>query len=112
MSVNLWKSLFLDRDDDHFISRGPRGIEHQKGEPAVAGYEAELFVVGRHGVIPHRPTSSLASGIFGRRQNPAMYATKDGIVEGVEFFPGGRFEDDRIVSHATGCASSDWCGIA
>jgi hypothetical protein len=28
--------------------------------------------------------------------NPAVDATKDGIVEGVEFFLGGRFDDDGV----------------
>ena len=56
--------------------------------------------------------ASCGARIFGQRHNPAVDATKDGIVEGVEFFLGGRFDDDRVVSHATGCASGDWCGIA
>ncbi len=56
--------------------------------------------------------ASCGARIFGQRQNPAVDAAKDGIVEGVEFFVGGRFDDDGVVSHAIGCASSDWRGIA
>ncbi len=45
---NVGKSLFLDRCHDHLVTLRARGIENQKGELAVAGDQAELFVRGRH----------------------------------------------------------------
>lgn len=57
-------------------------------------------------VLTFKFLASCGARIFRQRQNPAVNAAKDGIVEGVEFFLDRRFDDNGVVSHATGCASS------
>src|SRR5580700_2193809 len=59
--LDFRRSLFLDRGDDHFISRSPRRIEHKERKLTVAGDEADFFLVGGHEVDSNRKSPSQSS---------------------------------------------------